>query len=96
MSRRPLSELLDRSLTARRELFDLRHESAFRLFNGFTEGCPELVADLYGATLVLNNYADKPEQGYPLVQEAEGFFRTHLTWLQAGIIKTRSGNTEAE
>lgn len=91
-----LSELLDRSLTARRGLFDSRHESAFRLFNGFTEGCPELVADLYGATLVLNNYADKPEQGFILVKEAEGFFRTHLPWLRAGIIKTRSGNTDAE
>src|ERR1700693_1355454 len=91
-----LFELLDRSLAQREMLFDARHEAAFRLFNGFTEGCPKLVADLYSATLVLNNYADKPEDGFPLVHEALEFLRSKLNWLQAGIVKTRNGNTQAE
>lgn len=91
-----LSELLDRSLAQREMLFDSRHETAFRLFNGFTEGCPELVVDLYAATLILNNYADKPEDGTGLVHEALEFLRTKLTWLRAGIVKTRSGSTPAE
>jgi len=86
MNPRSLSELLDRSLAARKSLFDSRHETAFRLFNGFTEGCPQLVVDLYAATLVLNNYADPPEQGLAYVNEARDFFQTQLTWLRAGIV----------
>jgi 23S rRNA (cytosine1962-C5)-methyltransferase len=96
MTERSLSKLLDRSLTARESLFDPQHETAFRLFNGFTEGCPELVVDLYGSTVVLNNYAEQPEPGFSLVREAQEFLQTHLIWLRAGIVKTRNGNTQAE
>jgi 23S rRNA (cytosine1962-C5)-methyltransferase len=93
---RSLSELLDRSLAARKSLFDPRHETAFRLFNGFTEGCPQLVVDLYAATVVLNDYSDSPEEGLALVYEAQSFLQTHLDWLRAGIVKTRSGRSQAE
>jgi len=96
MCPRSLSELLDRSLTARKSLFDSRHETAFRLFNGFTEGCPDLVVDLYAATVVLDNYTDSPEEGLAFVNEAQGFLQTHLDWLRAGIVKTRSGGSQAE
>ncbi len=96
MNPQSLSELLDRSLAARESLFDPRHETAFRLFNGFTEGCPELVVDLYAATVVLNNYADSPAEGLAFVNEAQGFLQTHLDWLRAGIVKTRNGRSQAE
>ena len=49
--------LLEKALAVRSSLFDARHESAFRLFNGFTEGHPDLVMDLYASTLVIYNYA---------------------------------------
>ena len=64
MSTQPITALLDGALTARESLFDERHETAFRLFNGFTEGCPNLVVDLYGATILLHNYASPPEAGF--------------------------------
>ena len=92
----PLTQLLDRSLTAREKLFDPPHETAFRLFNGFTEGCPELVVDLYGKTAVLHNYADIPEEGSINVSEAREYLQTKLAWLRAGIVKTRNGHTQAE
>jgi 23S rRNA (cytosine1962-C5)-methyltransferase len=95
MTEGPLSKLLERSLIAREMLFDPRHEAAFRLFNGFTEGCPQLVVDLYGATVVLNNYAEIPEQGFDLIREAQEFLQSRLAWLRAGIVKTRNGNTQA-
>ena len=95
MDPRSLSELLDRSLTARKSLFDSRHETAFRLFNGFTEGCPQLVVDLYAATLVFNDYSDPPELGLAYVNEARDFLQTQLTWLRAGIVKTRNDSTQA-
>ena len=83
--------LLEKAIEARASLFDARHESAFRLFNGFTEGNPDLVADLYASTLVIHNYADDPAQGTLFVEQAQQFLRDKLSWLRAGIVKTRNG-----
>ena len=83
--------LLSKAIDARESLFDARHEAAFRLFNGFTEGEPNLVVDLYASTLVLHNYTDDPEKGKLLVEQAVQFLQSKLTWLRAGIVKTRNG-----
>ncbi len=93
---KPITPLLEIALASRAPLIDPKHESAFRLFNGFTEGCPELIIDLYASTAVIHNYADDPEQGVPLVQEAQEFLNTSLEWLRAGIVKTRNGATQDE
>ena len=87
---------LDKAIEARASLFDIRHESAFRLFNGFTEGNPNLVIDLYASTLLIYNYADDPIQGEFMVQAAQKFLLNRLVWLHAGIIKTRNGKTQEE
>jgi len=89
-----LVSLLSAALAARADLFDARHEAAFRLFNGFAEGRPELVADLYARTLVLHNYADPPEAAYETVLGAQQFFQSQLPWLQAVVLKTRNAETQ--
>jgi 23S rRNA (cytosine1962-C5)-methyltransferase len=86
----PIIFLLSKALEARASLFDMRHETAFRLFNGFTEGEPNLVIDLYGSTLLLHNYADDPAQGRLAVEQAAQFLQKQLSWLRAGIVKTRN------
>jgi 23S rRNA (cytosine1962-C5)-methyltransferase len=84
--------ILDKALAARRDLFDPEHRSALRLFNGFSEGCPELAVDLYASTLLLHDYAEPAD---PVrVRAAADFYRTRLPWLKAGIVKTRSGSAE--
>jgi 23S rRNA (cytosine1962-C5)-methyltransferase len=88
--------LLEKAIEARASLFDTRHEAAFRLFNGFTEGEPKLVVDLYASTLVIHNYASDPAQGILLVQQAGQFLQEKLIWLRAGIVKTRNGKTIEE
>ena len=88
--------LLEKAMEARASLFDARHETAFRLFNGFTEGEANLVVDLYAATLVIHNYADDPAQGKPLVEPARTFLQNQLNWLHAGIVKTRKAETQEE
>ena len=85
------SESIERALTFRATLFDQRHETAFRLFSGFTEGNPDLVIDLYATTLVIHNYADIPDEGVTSVREAQEFLLTRLPWLQAVVVKTRFG-----
>lgn len=91
-----LIPLLEKAVQTRASLFDARHESAFRLFNGFTEGNPDLVIDLYGTTLVLHNYADDPAQGTSLVEQTAQFLHETLNWLHAGIIKTRDSKSQED
>ncbi len=88
-----IEELLGKALAARADLFDEKHEGALRLFNGFWEGYPSLVADLYGRTLLLHNYAKVAEDGRLAVQVAQEFYLQQLPWLQSVLLKTRRGET---
>ncbi len=91
-----ISFLLKKAIAARASLFDARHEAAFRLFNGFTEGNPDLAIDLYASTLVIHNYADDPAQGTLLIEQTQEFLRNELVWLRAGIVKTRNAKNQEE
>lgn len=88
--------LLETAITFRAALFDERHETAFRLFNGFTEGHPNLVVDLYGKTIVLHNYADQPSNGLGAVRAALDFLPSRLPWIQAIVVKTRNSPSSEE
>ena len=96
MDSRSFISLLERALEARFLLFDARHETAFRLFNGFTEGEPNFVVDLYASTLLIHNYADDPAEGRLTAEEAVRFLQDQLPWLRAGIIKTRNSKLQEE
>lgn len=88
-----IASRLASAVAARADLFDAegeRHESAFRLFNGFFEGCPDLVVDLYARTPVLYNYAEPPESAQALLAEAKEFLLGQLPWVRAMVLKTRS------
>ena len=91
-----LTTALASALAARAGSFDPRHVTAFRLFNGFHEGCPMLAVDLYGQTLVLHNYADPPELASALVGEAAAFYTEQMPWLWAVLVKARHSGIEAE
>jgi 23S rRNA (cytosine1962-C5)-methyltransferase len=86
--------LLEKAVEDQAPLFDPAHRAAFRLFNGFTEGNPDLVIDLYGSTLVFHNYAEDPAQGIQLIQQAKEFLLKQVPWLRAGILNTRMGKTQ--
>lgn len=91
-----LISLLERAVESRASLFDARHESAFRLFNGFSEGEPDLVMDLYASTLLTHNYADESKHGIWIAEQAAQFLQDQLPWLRAGIIKTRNAKSQDE
>jgi len=92
----PTARLLEKALAARQPLLDEKHQSALRLFNGFTEGQPDLVVDLYARTLVFNNYAEVPMRGIGNIREAQAFYLEKLPWAQAILLKTRHGTTQQE
>jgi 23S rRNA (cytosine1962-C5)-methyltransferase len=91
-----ITSLLEKAIAFRINLIDGAHQSAFRLFNGFSEGDPDLALDLYASTLVVHNYADNPAQSRSAIQENVDYVRSALYWLRAGIIKTRNGITQEE
>lgn len=92
----PITRLLEKALAARLPLLDEKHQSALRLFNGFTEGQPDLVVDLYARTLVFHNYAEIPIHGIANIREAQAFYLEKLPWTQAILLKTRNGTTRQE
>src|ERR1051325_418935 len=91
-----ITQLVEKAIEARQSLFDTAHQSAFRLFNGFSEGNPDLVIDLYASTLVFHNYAEDITQGRSLVNEAKEFLVNQFPWVRVGILKTRNGRSQDE
>ena len=83
-------EQIQRALDARASLLEGPHDGALRLFNGFLEGWPDLVVDLYATTLVLFNYADPPEALEGALGPVVEFYRARLPWLGTGLVKTRA------
>jgi 23S rRNA (cytosine1962-C5)-methyltransferase len=89
-----LLPLLQSALSRRSALFDASHQGAIRLFNGFSEGQPSLVIDIYATTLLIHNYASEPTEAQQIVDEARQFLQNELTWLRAGIVKVRNAKSQ--
>uniref|UniRef100_A0A7C4KZ96 SAM-dependent methyltransferase n=1 Tax=Bellilinea caldifistulae TaxID=360411 RepID=A0A7C4KZ96_9CHLR len=81
---------VERALQKRWPLMDDQHQTALRLFSGFYEGFPEVVIDLYGSTLVIFNYHEKPVVLRPLLIELQKWFIQKFPWITAVVHKTRS------
>ncbi len=93
---RALESVLTDAIANRADLVRGEHVSALRLFNGFLEGHPDLVIDLYGDTVVLENYADPPGRAAHLLATATTTVQSTLPWLRSGLIKTRNSRDDAE
>lgn len=97
-----LRPLLDQAIKLRlvdsnaseQTLSGFSHEEAFRLFNGFYEGFPDLVLDIYGSTLVIHDYSESPDPAF--IQKVVEHIRNSLNWLRAVILKTRNSLSQKE
>ena len=89
-----LLPLLTNAIASHQTLSGSRHEEAFRLFNGFYEGCPSLVLDVYGRTLVIHDYSTTPNPEF--IGKVVEHIRTSLNWLETGILKTRNEKSQQE
>ena len=88
-SRGDLLQRISTALSARQAMLAPEHTQALRLFNGFYEGCPGLVVDLFASTLVVANHARPPELLEDSVPDALAFYREALPWLTSGLLKRR-------
>lgn len=86
--------LLERALECRRPQLDGQQNCALRLFNGFTEGCPDLVIDLYAKTLVISDYSEEPQpvESWPALVD---WFCLQLPWIEAVVLKARHAPDDA-
>jgi 23S rRNA (cytosine1962-C5)-methyltransferase len=84
-----LIERLNSAIEARCDLIDPDHVTALRLFNGFYEGYPDLVVDLYAKTLVLFSYAHPVDPTPYFLQYAQEFLLERLPWIECVVQKTR-------
>ena len=96
VSSRSVIQILEKAIQARMELFDGEHHSAFRLFNGFSEGYPNLTLEVYGSTLIIHDYSDDPIASQAVMQGVVKQIFEVFRWLRAGIWKARSAKTHQE
>lgn len=92
MPRQSCSELyqrLDIALQARNLPPDQPFQSAIRLFNGFYEGCPDLVVDRYADTLLLYGYGRDQEAARSLLEQAQDFYLQALPAIDCVLHKYR-------
>lgn len=67
-----------------------------RLFNGFYEGAPDLVLDLYARTLVIHDYSGPPHMSAASIDLILETVSSKLSWIKAAILKPRQAKTEQE
>lgn len=94
ITRLELKGLLAGALTQRTALLDGAREGAWRLFNGFTEGLPALVADLFGRTLVLFTHKVDEAESQRLAETATEFYLGELPGVECVVLKQRSALIE--
>jgi 23S rRNA (cytosine1962-C5)-methyltransferase len=81
---------LEAALSVRNDLLEAGHAGALRLFNGFYEGQPELVADVYARTQVLYSYASSREASLEILDAAQAFYLERLPWIDCVVQKIRA------
>lgn len=90
---------IDAAIEARAHLVEERHETAFRVLNGFREGVPGLVIDLFGRTAVVHDHddlSDGGEAGRSRVGVATARLLDRLPFLQSIILKPRTAADPVE
>jgi len=81
----PLSFAVEKRL----EFIGPEHQGARRLFNGFYEGAPAFLADLYGRTLVLYDNRKGVDQMDDLLDRVQTTLIDMLPWIDCAIQKRR-------
>jgi 23S rRNA (cytosine1962-C5)-methyltransferase len=82
-----IREIMLNALSKRQAMITPDHNGALRLFNGFYEGERNLVADLYGSTLVLFSHAENEEDSIVLSQLARDIYLEAFPWIKCVVVK---------
>ena len=91
-----LTGLLSHALEYRLTLMDDDRRGALRLFNGFTEGYPALVAELFGHTLLVLTHKVSEVESLRLAEAAMEFYDNAITGIECVVLKQRSTLDQAK
>jgi 23S rRNA (cytosine1962-C5)-methyltransferase len=89
MTDNSLTDSLDKAFWARQSFLDPDNQSALRLFAGFYEGEPRLLADIFASTLLLTVYCDSTSDAQVLLDTAQRFYQEHIPCLSCVVQKQR-------
>lgn len=89
-SKQVILSLLQQALAARSKLIASGETNALRLFNGFYEGFPGLVVDLYDRTLVIFDHRESPSRAEDWLVEIRQFYLQQLPQVNCVVHKMRS------
>jgi 23S rRNA (cytosine1962-C5)-methyltransferase len=89
MADNSLADFLDKAFLARPSLLDPDNQSALRLFAGFYEGEPRLLADIFAGTLLLTAYCESTGDAQVLLDTAQRYYQERIPWLSCVIQKQR-------
>ena len=78
LENKPISDILDKALSKRISMLTPAHNSAVRLLNGFQEGIPDLVVDLFGSTLVLFSHHTDVTQALIDMRDVREYYLARL------------------
>lgn len=94
--RSSLLEVVAKALQARMAMLDPDHQGAWRLFNGFYEGWPDCVVDVYAGTLLIHDYGDPSAGAANWLPALQAFYLDALPWVQAVLVKSRKSKKPDE
>jgi len=89
-----LHNLMARALDNRLAVLNGSREGALRLFNGFTEGQPAMVADLFGRTLVIFTHKVEEQESIRLADAALQLYLQTPGGIDCAVLKQRSAQDE--
>ncbi len=84
--------LIEKAFILRKELLDHTSNLSLRLFNGFLEGNPRWVIELFAKTLVINDHNQTTGAVDPVVDEICDLYLRWMPWLKAVLYKNRSAH----
>lgn len=87
--------LIQTAIEARKGLLDSEQHQALRLFNGFLEGNPSLVVDIYGRTAVLHDYADPEEERENWIADVSKVLLDSIPRIRSMILKVRKSSSRS-
>ncbi|MDX9851362.1 MAG: class I SAM-dependent methyltransferase [Anaerolineaceae bacterium] len=84
-----LDKKLFNAFQQRAQLLDGFSNSAVRLFNGFLEGDPRWVVEIFGKTLVINDHTHAEIGSSSFLPEISALYRQWIPWLETVLVKQR-------
>lgn len=92
-----LKRLIETAVKKRTPLIQEPYTSAFRLINGFVEDVPNIIVEIFGKTLVYQDYHDiEANHNDQDIRQITTFIRELLPWIQTVVVKKRRSERPAE